>query len=1040
MDSIVRASVVALSALILGAGVEALDAQEEAEVSGQIVSAATDQPIEGAQVSAEGTGVGQLAGPDGRYRLEGLPPGEIRVAVQHIGFAAQTRTVTLEAGESRTLDFRLQREALRLSELVATVGVTEARREEVGVDIARIDAEEEMETAAVANLSDLLSGRTAGLDVQQGTGPVGTASRIRARGAASIIRASNPLVIIDGIRASNETAEGPSSVDWPDGSTTSRLDDLDPLDIASIQTLRGPTAAALYGSEAAAGVIIIETKKGQSGEQRLRVSTEHGFSRDPGDWWDTYFNMTSLLGVTDPESSVAQQWNAETHPVTGDVWGYHNSMENPLTSPLETGYYTSTTASLSGGESEVTYYVSGRFEDRAGVVPNNALDRYSLRANVDIRPLENLDVAVNTSYLDSDVRLPESARSFRGFGAQAGANFPLFSFGVMPDGSRGDCLATLVRGDPESVCEEIQGNMQVTFDDLFTIDRQQSVNRFTGSVSGQWEPSDWLTNELTLGLDFIQSEDTNLFPLDPERPFGSMSEGFIRDQRHTDTFRTLEYSGSITSQLSENVSSVTTLGAQYFSSRDEMVGCIGEGFASATANACDASFEERGFSNEAEKTEVGAYLQQRFGLNEYLFVTAGLRVDDNSAFGANQGRIWSPSANASWAVSDMGFWDVDLVDRLRVRFAWGKAAQAPPLYAAVERWTPVGLDDQGGREIGISPAFPGNPDLTAERKEEIELGVDMQALDSRLGVALTYYSQETTDALVERFLAPSAGFRGVQFANIGALENEGFEVNVDAQVIAKESVAWNVGFQLSTQDPIVTSLGGQAPILNGSQGMFREGYPPGAYYGPIISEAERDEEGNIVPGSVVVKPGDIGDPNAPQDSYLGQPFPGNQQSLSTNLSLWNGRLQFSTLFERSGDVEKSNLTLGTRVPWSFDQGTDRLWAFRQVELSPEEQAAVERSLEPGQGSFSRMVTIEDGSFIKWREFSLTYRLPDSLLPSVLTNGMTVTVGGRNLLTWTDYRGMDPEALDLGGREVVSNHDFFSMPQPRSFFARVRFGL
>ena len=454
-----------------------------------------------------------------------------------------------------------------------------------------------------------------------------------------------------------------------------------------------------------------------------------------------------------------------------------------------------------------------------------------------------------------------------------------------------------------------------------------------------------------------------MFPLDPDRPFGPNSDGLIDDRRVTDRILTFDYAGTITRQLSDVLRSTSTVGAQYFSTETELVGCSGEGgFASNTAIACDAALTFSGRSDKVENIEIGGLFQQQLGYNEYLFATGGLRVDDNSAFGENEDAIWSPSFNVSAVLSSMPFWGVDpaAINNLRFRVAWGTAAQAPEPFAQARTLRPVRLADPGGGQLtGVSLLDPGNPDLTAERNAEWEVGFDSRLLNDRVGLKLTYYNQQTTDAIVQTNVAPSSGFSGPRFVNLGEIENQGFEALLDAQLVQTDRALWEAQLRLSTQDPIITSLGDQPPILFGlgaDHQMFREGFAPGAYWGVVVESAERDAEGNILPESIVFAPGNVGDPNFPDHRYLGRAEPSNEQSLSTTLTLFEN-LRIYTLFDRAGGFVKLNDSDAFRSPFIPETSGSRRFAMRQAESTPEVQAMMELG-----GAARNAVFIEDASF------------------------------------------------------------------------------
>lgn len=1005
-------------------------AAQEGAIRGTVLRE-TGAPASNATVRVVDTEIGTFADEGGRYRLE-VPPGTYQVEAGLIGFSPEVKSVAVEAGQVATLDFRLATKAVELGELVVSLSADQTRRVEIGADIERLNAEVAADKMAGGSLSDLINARATGITVSQSSGEVGSAQRIRIRGATSITQDNNPIIYVDGIRVSNQSGTGPGSHDFGDGQTVARIDDLNPDDIADIQVLKGPTAAALYGSEAAAGVVLIETKKGTAGDARFTFSTEQGFSDEYIDYPDNFFNVTSAGGITSVDDPLIQQWRPIQNPVTGDVFARHNPLMNPNTSPFRTGRRAAYDLSVRGGSAGVDYFSSLKYEEEGGTLRNNNLRRYALRANIGANPVEAVDIDVSTGYISSDIRLPDNDRSSLAMHGNGLSGIPITSFGTLPNGSMGDCLATVLLGQPESVCESKKGNQHNTFEKLESIRNQQELERFIGSVTANWRPLDFLSNRLTVGVDVVSERDFNLVPLDEDRPFGDDSKGLIDDRRFDTRVVTADFASTVNAELTPDLSSSSTVGAQYFSTHTEAIRCRGEGgFAAPQATACDASLIFTGFSDRVDLIEAGAFFQQRLGYKDYLFATGAVRVDDNSAFGENQKAIWSPSANLSAVISQMPFWDVDVVSNLRFRFAWGTAAQAPDPFAAARTFRPVRLEQGGQQVTGISPLAPGNPDLTAERNEEFEVGVDAGLLDDRVQLKVTYYDQVTRDAIVQTRVAPSTGFTQPKFVNIGRIENNGFEGLVNARVLDLPDVQWDVDFKVSTQNPVVADLGGELPIIFGlgpSFQMHREGFSPGHIWGVVVAEAERDANGNIVPGSVQLMPGNVNDPNFPNQVALGRAEPNNDQSLATTITLFDN-LRVYTLFDRAGGFVKYDLSGN----FSTARQTTRQWAFRQVDVTPEEQAMIESGFA---GSIPFFVT--DGDFIKWRELTVKYSVPRDVVARLLgpLETASLTLGIRNLATWTDYQGLDPESNFDGGSDSHSVGEFRNAPPVRHFFARL----
>jgi len=1010
---------------------------QQGEIAGEVTDSQTRELLSGVNVVLPELDRGVATDAEGRYLLEDVPAGEYDLVASFIGYQRNVRTVEVTAGETTVVNFALTPEAIDLEEVVVSVSTRDERQEAIGTDVEQISAEE-VEFAPVSSISELLQGRSPGVSISRSSGEAGTGSKIRIRGATSITQDNIPLVYVDGIRVSNNTGTGPGSVDFANGQTISRVDDFDPRDARSVQVLKGPSATALWGAEAASGVILVETKEGPSGEGPvINFTTEQGLTRDITDYPANFLNLTTQSGgeINDPDNPDIQQFNPIQNPVTGDVFARHSPLENDRTEPFRTGRLTKYRMSLQDGGEDITYHTSVRYEDKEGVLRTSNFERFSGRANMSAEVSSKIGLKVNTNFVSSNFRLPDNDRSALGFITNGAAGLPQLGFGTRPDGSRGDCLGTVLFEFPESACEQ-EGNLTANFDALEDIKNEQESDRFTGNVVVDISPTTWFTSQLNAGIDYTRTNNSNVIPRDPERPLGSESEGIVQSANQKNSTVTFDYRGTVNLELRDNLSINTTAGVQYFAAKTDLVSCSGNEFASNSAIACDATRTFSGGSNTREIVEAGTFIRPQFNYNDYLYLNAAIRVDDNSAFGDDVGVVISPSVNTSFVVSDTPLWNVGFVESLRLRFAWGQASQAPAPFAADQTLRPVrvsqGLGEEGGDRLGVTPFAPGNPDLSPERNSEIEFGFDSELIEGRLSFSLTYYSQKNTDAIISTDVSPGTGFSEDRFVNIGEIENNGFEGTIDAAVLDYEEVTWDLGFQFSTQDPVITDLGDEPAIqfgLGQDFQMFREGFAPGAFYGPVIKEAERDDDGNIIPGSVELADGNLGD--GTNNRHLGSPNPSNFQGISTTLQISNFRL--SLLFERVGGVEKANLTKDFRSPFLPNISVSREFALREAELSPETQAALEKA-----PVFGNDFMIEDGSFVRWREASLTYSVPRSLYSGLVSqiDRFDITITGINLFTLTDYSGFDPESNFDGGSDSFSAGEFYTLAPSQSFTFRL----
>lgn len=1046
MGNLVRArTAVGFTAFALLALCGPAEGQQSA-IEGTVTGQVNGVPIDGATVRIEGTDQGAFTGSDGSYRITDVQPGEVTILVSRLGFLPVERTVSVPAGETLQVDFQLATARISMEELVASVQAGAVQRRETGTDIAQINMAEEMETAAAAeSFTDLLSGRGQNVQITQGSGQVGVGSRISIRSTTSLTQTNAPLVVIDGVRVSNETRIVPTDPN-PDaggpidtgGQTTSRFEDLNPHDIESIEVVKGPTAATLYGSEAASGVLVITTKRGQERDAAITLRTTQGFQRDITEYPDNFGDLTTGFGVTDPNDPRLDGFRTAQNPVTGTVFAIDNPLEDEDSSPFQHGYQGSFAGSITGGSEDAQYYGSAEYQDISGVFAPNTMERVRGRANVAVQPSDVVDISISTGYVRHDLGLVDTSTRF-GWVVQGVLGTPANSFGDSPAPGEGPCLFdVLTDGPPTGACTNRNGTFVTQFEDLREVEQREELNRFTGSVVGTITPNEWLTVNATGGIDQYTRRLVQLVPFDPQGRFGGLSRGLFTDVRQDS--RTITGDGGATARfdLSDRLSSTTSGGVQVFARETEQTGCEGDTFSGDAINSCDGSLITSGFSDQLENVEVGAYGQQRFGWDGWLFGTVAVRWDDNSALGERADVIVSPSANASVVLSEAPFWTSDLFDVLRFRFAWGQASQSPDQFAADRTFVNAPTTVNGQPAQGLTPSDPGNPELKEETSEEFELGVDAELFQGRLSASLTYYDVQTTDAIVPVPVPPSSGFPNERFVNLATVENQGFEVTLDGRVLDRDAVDWDVRLSFSTTDPIVTDLGRDAPLFfpsadvgttsSGSSQVFATGVAPGAYVSQVIASATRGPDGSITDFTLAPADSRIGS----NRQVIGSPIVTNEQSLASTVTLFD-RLRIFTLFDRDGGNDLLNTTEVFRSPLATaseqipTSSFSERWAMRHTE-SPETQAEIEeRFIRP---------FLEDGSFIRWRELTVSYDLPANIANLVSADRARLTLGGRNLALITDFSGTDPEANIQGGQDNFVRNVAFEVGVPQTFFGEL----
>lgn len=997
--------------LALSGGVAASQAQQ-ATLSGAIVDGANDEPLPGARVTVTGTNLIAVANQEGRYTLHGVTPGTVEVRVAFLGYEPQRRTIEAVVGDNSLGDFALEAAPYQLEEVVTTV-TGEQRNVELGNKPAVIRADEIVREAPITNLSDLLSGRASGVQVLPSSGTTGTGTRIRIRGSSSVSLSNEPLLYVDGIRVNNDA----QSLVWDvGGQSTSRLNDINPEDIESIQIIKGPSAATLYGTEAANGVIQIATKQGQAGKPRWNLYLEQGAVTEPNDYPTNFVGLAADGFPCFLEDEAAGL-------CTQDRLASFNTLENPRTSPFGTGYRQQYGASVSGGSEQTQYFLSGEYEGQRGVlslpdfertrlieefayeeIPDevrhpNDLRQVSFRANLRSRVASALELSVATGYVSSDVTLPQNDNTITGllvsgFFGFADSTTPFFNNGY----------GFFLPGE------------------IFQIRTSQEIERYTASGNLNWRPTDWLTGRAIVGLDATARKDRQVQPNGEGPDLSDLRQGYVFDDRSQIFQYTVDLGATGTFRLSPRLTSRTSVGTQYFKNTANDIAARAE-FLPAGPPTVSGGTRQTVSEGTSEAVTVGGYVEQQFGWNDRLFVSGGLRADDNSSFGRDFDIVVYPKAGVSWLISQEPFFGTSgAVSELRLRGAIGASGVQPVENAAARFFSPFTITKNAGDQIGVTLSNLGNAELKPERSREIELGFDATLFASRLGFEFTYYDKLTADALVLVPVAPSVGGTADRFQNIGSVRNSGVEIGINAAVLRDRNLAWDVALSFSYNRDNLRTLGsGVSPIILTDQ-RFVPNYPLGGYWArPIQSFADGNGDG-IISGSEVV----VGDTAV----FVGRAQPNKLFTLNTGLSLFDGRIRIVGLLDYRGGHKLSNGTDNFRCgsPAGFNC---RALFDRTTPL--EEQARV--AALAFSGAPTPFGFIEDAEFLKLRELSVTFVAPDNWARLFRAERVSLTLAGRNLATWTGYTGVDPE-VNWAGQANFTTEDFLTQPPVRYYTARV----
>ena len=958
-------------------------ARAQLTVQGRVTDEA-GRGIAGAQVSVEGTTIGTLAGDDGSYRLVVREPrAPVNLLVRFIGYRPGRAVVATTTGTA-TQDFRLPRDVLQLSQVVTTGPRTETERAQLGATISSVQGDQ-IARAATPQIDVALSGKVAGALVTQNSGTPGGGTSVRIRGLSTISRSAEPLYIVDGVIVDNGSRE---LVDLG-GYTTNRLADLDPNDIERIEIVKGAAAAALYGSRANDGVVQIFTKRGRAGALRGTVRQTYGVDE-----------VENRVAVNQAPVNLAGQ------PVTR--FDYQDDI-------FQTASQYNTSVSLSGGDERTQFFLSGSLQDQEGVVRANEYRRQNVRLNLDRQLLNWLKLGASTSYVTSRSNLTPNGGLVANYGVLTNFLFLSNDRNIRRDPDTGEFPAAQFQSNPLDVIANWRS--------------PQNLDRYIGGLQLQGTPGGGVTVDYRFGYDAF-TENSNQFI-----PRGSTAIAFPTGLAIAATNRARLVNSDLDVSWATAprpwLAITPSVGMNWQQQRYDIVTSRAEDLALLT----EVVQGSRQFATQQrdDRRTLGFYGQAQIGVADRLFLTAALRSDASSAFGSEERTQFFPKFGATYEVSKQQWWQDNLgraVSRFRLRSAFGSSGGQPA--GSFDRFSNY-LFEPAGTASGVANSTRrGNEGLKPERQRELELGADVELVGGRLGIEATYYDKTVRDLILPRTVMPSTGFLD-QLANVGELENRGLELLVRSVNVEGARFGWNTSATLTTSNPKVTRLSdGGAFFIPNSFNIVRvatdpgEGSAPGHFFGTTYV---RNAEGQILTAAgVPIEDASgriVGIPAIGPRAVIGDPNPRAFWSIANDFTAGR-RFSFRVQFDGVGGFDTFN----------FDRRVLETPAFgSSAEYARELTGEVPRGYFQARRSVFEEY-VEKGDFVKLRELSVSYSLDPALLRGARIAGATLTLAGRNLKTWTDYTGWDPETNAGGQSTLVRGFNFATAPIPRNVTAAI----
>ncbi|MDO7854327.1 SusC/RagA family TonB-linked outer membrane protein [Hymenobacter convexus] len=1018
------------------------------------VTDAAGQGLPGATVLLNGTTMGASTGVDGGYSLTAtVAPGSYTLTISLVGYKSEARPLTLGPDETVTTNATLAEAQQKLDEVVVIGSTVTVNRRELGNAISTIQGSELTQSGSGGALNSL-QGKVPGAQITQNSGdPAGSIS-VRLRGIHTLAGSSDPLYVIDGVIVSNASTNVSQLALSNDigvaNAGQNRLADLNPNDIASLNVINGAAAAAIYGSRAANGVVLITTKRGAAGAARVSVSTSVTMNElrksVPVNTYGKQFGFAGLRLYTIGGISPAQ---IAANPGTTTTSITRAGVATPLATNLvdvprynyfdqifQKGYGTDNSVSVSGGSERTQYYISAGYLKNQGIIKGTDFTRYNLRARVDQRLTDWFKVSAGVSYINSFSNEKANGNVF--YSPINSVNITNNIYDITQRDASGNLLAVEpTRVNPLSTIEDMK----------FT----QGVNRTISDVQLNLTPFKGFSLDYVFGVDaFAQVGQGYIRPYPYQATAGLPAAryplGFASNANNVALQLNSDLNAAYELSFTEDLKLNLRAGYNYQYSQQELTATQGQNLAPFITTVSGASSTTVVSSYNLDKFSLsGYYGQATIGFRNLAFLTGALRRDQATKFSPSQTNQLYPKISGSLVVSDLGFWRdaayANTFNSLKLRASYGEAGNLVilPTYGRFYQFNPVGF-------LGKNTLTPGtqlaNPDVKPERNSELEFGADLGFLKDRIGLGITVYNQQITDLLLQRNLAASTGGSSI-FNNVGRMENRGVELQLTLVPVKTENFTWDVtalynrnrnkvlelpGSNGSTQTISVDNAAG-APVY------LLAGQPAGVFYG---SGYARNADGSLLltpqgfpqderatgqaVGATTFTPAREanGQPSYAAGSaianlIIGDPNPKWTGSLSTNLTY--KKLSLHLLADAVQGNSVFNADKRTR------QGVG-LGDLAEQEL---------RGTLPRGYIFAIYNTqefrVDDGSFVKLREAALSYTLPT--LSKYISN-LTVSLVGRNLISWDNYNGFDPETSAGGSNDLLRAIDFGNVPIPRTY--------
>ncbi len=993
----------------------AVSAFAQLSISGNVVDAYSGKGVSGVNIKVKGSNAGAFSDRSGNFKLMLPNANTATILLNYIGYKQQE--IKVDASNAASVAVRLQEDVLKTSEVVVTGLASTIKKANSPTSIGTI-SEKELVPAPASTVDQAFAGKFAGVSIRQNTGAPGGGMSVTLRGASTLLGGSQPLYVVDGVIVSNTTFSGGQNLITSAGSggatggasqeqSVNRIADLNPNDIEDVQVLKGPSAAAAYGSQAAAGVIVITTKQGRAGKTQVTVNQQTGFNE--------IARKLGLRKFTTRQEVI--DWAANFGASSDFVKVWDNAVKNGNTyfdhEDLlygQKGLISETDVTVRGGNENTQFNMGGTYRKEDGIMKNTGFERLAARLAVNHSFNDRLSAKVNFSYTRT-----KSERGFTGNSNNDNVSVP-YIVSVMPtffdgrkqaDGTYPDLLGQ----NPASAYEVVDRAKNTEY-----------VNHFRAATNLNWTILKTEDQSLDFivrgGADYISQRNFIYDPADMLHQRVKTNPGIygVSDAQNLNSNLYLTLAHRL--EISDGISFTSQGGIQFENQGSNSVVNTSQGFSNTLENLSGAAVQQS-IQTVSNRYTQGIYLQEDVDISGKFFISAGVRADRSSANGNADKFYLFPKVAASMQFSQFDFWSgmKDILPQFKLRVAYGEAGT--PVNSIAAKYTLLSSANNNLGALGSGLAVNsriGNPDIRPERAKELEFGIDFTLGDGFASVELSYYTKNIVDLILSRALVPSSGYSSV-FQNSGSMTNNGFEASVNFSAVRTELIEWRPRVNFFTNTTKITELG--AGVIPYNSGGF------GATYG--ANYVRQGLSATAIIGRENFTSGVF------NGTVAGNSAPDFQVGFANTLRVQNFELYFLIDWRQGGNAVFLTQNLYESVG---------LWKDTAVTTLNTNILGLREKRPYSPYINSSKAGDANAGFVKLREASLTYTFPKEILNGFLDGVEFIRLGltGRNLLIITNYNGYDPEVSNFGNIVTAAGQDVAPFPSSRSYYLSVSVGF